>query len=100
MYLNGILHIMGYSWGCQILAMDLEGETWRKIPCPRGFQGSIHQAQGHLCVCTVCGCDMPKLNIWILEDYGTNKWTLKHTISTLDMFAETNIEYGYLDVDE
>jgi hypothetical protein len=44
MYLNGCLHIMGYSWGCQILAMDMEGETWRKSPCPRGFAGSIHQA--------------------------------------------------------
>ena len=43
---------------------------------------------------------MPKLNIWILEDYGTNKWTLKHTVSTLDVFAETNIEFGYWDVDQ
>ena len=63
MYLNGFLHIMGYSWGCPILAVDMEGETWRKIPCPRGSIGSIHQAQGHLCVCIVRGCDMPKLNI-------------------------------------
>ena len=43
---------------------------------------------------------MPKLYIWILEDYGTNKLILKHTISTLDMFMETNIEFGYLDVDQ
>ena len=27
-YLNDFLHIMGYSWGCQILAVDMEGETW------------------------------------------------------------------------
>jgi len=43
---------------------------------------------------------MPKLNIWIFEDYGTNKWTLKHTVSTLDVILETNIEFGYLDVDQ
>ena len=43
---------------------------------------------------------MPKLNIWILEDYDTNKWTLKHTISALDVLLETNIEFGYLDVDQ
>ena len=92
---------MGYSgFYHQILAVDMEGETWRKIPCPRRSEGSIHQSQGHLCVCAVRGCDMPKLNIWILEDYGTNKWTLKHTISTLDMFTETNIEFGYWDVDQ
>ena len=100
MYLNSFLHIMGYSWGYQILVVDMEGETWRKIPCLCHSEGSIHQAQGHLCVCTVCGRDMPKLYIWILEDYGTNKWTLKHTVSTLDVFAETNIEFGYLDVDQ
>ena len=47
MYLNGCLHIMGYSWGCQILTAEMEGETWRKIPWPRGSEGSIHQAQGH-----------------------------------------------------
>ena len=41
-----------------------------------------------------------QLSVWILEDYATNKWTLKHTISTLDVFAETNIEFGYWDVDE
>ena len=99
-YLNGCLHIMGYSWGYQILYVDMEGEAWRKIHCPHGSTGFIHQAQGHLCVCTVRGHNMPKLNIWILEDYGTNKWTLKHTISTLDVFAENNIEFGYWDVDQ
>ena len=43
---------------------------------------------------------MPKLNIGILEDYGTNKWTWKHTINSLDVFVETNIEFGYWDVDQ
>ena len=46
---------------------------------------------------------MSKLSIWILEDYGTNKWTLKHTISILKVFAQTNIEfsyYSYYDVNE
>ena len=57
--------------------------AWRKIPnWPRGFSRSIHQAQGHLCQCTVGGRNMLKLSIQILEDYGTNnKWTLKHTMS-------------------
>ena len=64
MYLNGCMHIMGYSgFYPQILAVDMEGETWRNIPCLRGSSPSIHQAQGHLCVHTVRGRDMPKLNI-------------------------------------
>ena len=87
-YLNSCLHIMGYSrFYPQILAMDMEGETWRKIPCPYGSSPSIHQAECHLCVCTVHSRNMSKLSIWILEDYGTNKWTLKHTVSILKVFA-------------
>ena len=87
----------------QILIVDMEGETWRKIPCPRGSSPSIHQAQGHLCVYTVHGHNMSKLSMWILENYGTNKWTLKHTVSILKLFAQTNIEfsyYSYYDVNE
>ena len=103
-YLNGCLHIMGYSGVYpQILVVDMEGETWRKIPCSRGSSPSIHQAQGHLCACTIRGHNMSKLSIWILEDYGTNKWTLKHNVSILKVFAQTNIEfsyYSYYDVNE
>ena len=46
---------------------------------------------------------MSKLSNWILEDYGTNKCTLKHTINILKVFAQTNIElsyYSYYDVNE
>jgi hypothetical protein len=51
-FLNSYLHIMGYSL---ILIVDIEGNTWRKIPEPRGTLPSIYQARGHLCVCTVGG---------------------------------------------
>ena len=51
-FLNGCLHIMGYSL---ILIVDMEVKTWRKIRRPRGTLPSIHQAQCHLCVCTVGG---------------------------------------------
>ena len=58
-FLNSFLHIMGYSDGySQILAMDMEGNTWRRIRRPSGAQPSIHQAQGHLCVCIVGGPNM------------------------------------------
>jgi hypothetical protein len=40
---------------------------------------------------------MSQHSIWILEDYATNKWTLKHTVSTLKVFAKTNIQFGYVD---
>ena len=45
MYLNGCLHIIGYSGVYpQILVVDMEGETWRKIPCSRSSSPSIHQS--------------------------------------------------------
>jgi hypothetical protein len=42
-YLNGCLQIMDYLQ-CYILAVDIQGETWRKIPRPHGSLPSIHQA--------------------------------------------------------
>lgn len=73
-FLNGCMHIMGVSEEyCMILAMDVMGNTWRKIGTPSGHRHSMHQAQGHLCVCLVEGTpNDSKLSIWILEDYGTN----------------------------
>jgi len=98
--LNGCLYYIGFDEGYRrILAVDMEGKTWRKIPNrPRGFSRSIHQAQGHLCQCAVGGRNMSKLSIWILEDYGTNnKWTLEHTISLRKLFGKTKKQMGYFD---
>jgi hypothetical protein len=77
--------------------MDIEGNTRRKIDGPSGLQHSMHQAQGHLCVCAVAGPNDSKLSIWILEDYGTNNWTLKHTVSMRILFGRINIRFGFMD---
>jgi hypothetical protein len=42
---------------------------------------------------------MSQFSVWILEDYATNKWTLKHLFSTLKLFGKTNIKFGYVDYD-
>ena len=44
----------------------------------------------------VDGPNDSKLSIWILEDYGTNNWTLKHTISTRILFGRINIRFGFM----
>ena len=80
-----------------ILAVDVEGNTWSKFDRPSSLQHSIHEDQGHLCVCTIAGPNDSKLSIWILEDYGTNNWTLKHTVSTWILFGRINIRFGYVD---
>jgi hypothetical protein len=68
-FLNGFMHMLEYS---MIVAMDMEGKTWRTIHKPGGAEMSIHQAQGHLCVCCVDFCNRSWLLVWILEDYGTD----------------------------
>jgi hypothetical protein len=102
MFFNGCLDIIGCFGGYpMILAVDMEGNTWRKFDGPSGLQHSMHQAQGHLCVCTVGGLNDSKLSIWILEDYGIDNWTLKHTVTTRILFGRINIIFGFLDfVDE
>jgi hypothetical protein len=63
-FLNGCLHIMGHSSEySMILAVDIEENTWRKIDRPSGLQHSMHQAQGHLCVCTVVDPNDSELSI-------------------------------------
>jgi hypothetical protein len=84
-----------------ILGMDMEENTWRTIDRPSGFHCYMHQAQDHLCICTVDGPNESELSIWILEDYSTNNWTLKHTVTTRIMFGRINIRFSFPDfVDE
>jgi hypothetical protein len=35
-----------------------------------------------------------ELSIWILEDYGTSKWALKHKVTMLELLGQNNIEIG------
>jgi hypothetical protein len=47
-FLNGFMHMFEYS---AIVAVDMEGKTWRTIRKLGDAKISIYQAQGHLCVC-------------------------------------------------
>ena len=72
----------------------MEGKTWRKILRPPGPTMSIHGDQGQLCLCIADIFNRSDLSILILEDYGTSKWTLKHTVNTLQLFGLNNIGLG------
>ena len=71
-FLNDFMHMLEYS---VIVAVDMEGNTWRIIRQPGGAEISIHQAQGHLCVCCADFRNRSWLLVWILEDYGTDNWS-------------------------
>ena len=66
-FVNGFMHMLEFT---QIVAVDMEGKTWRKICRPRGEAISIHQAQGQLYLCTASMFRKYQLLFWILEDYG------------------------------
>jgi hypothetical protein len=68
-FLNGFMHMLEYS---AIVVVDMEEKTWRTIRKPGGAEISIHQAQGHLCVCCADFHNMSWPLVWILEDYGTD----------------------------
>jgi hypothetical protein len=68
-FLNVFLHMLEYS---AIVAVDMEGNTWRTIRKPGGAKLSIHQAQGHLCVCSADFRNRFWLLVWTLKDYGTD----------------------------
>jgi hypothetical protein len=63
-FLNGFMHMLEVS---QIVAVDMEGKTWRKILRPPGPAMSIHGDQGQLCLCIADIFNRSDLSIWILE---------------------------------
>ena len=48
-FLNSFVHMQEYTL---IVLVDMKGKISITIHKPRGAEGSIHQAQGHLCLCT------------------------------------------------
>jgi hypothetical protein len=68
-FLNGFMHMLEYS---TIVAVDMEGKTWRTIRKLDGAKMPIHQAQGHQCVCCADFHNRSWLLVWILKDYGTD----------------------------
>jgi hypothetical protein len=90
-FVNGFMHMLEFT---KIVVVDIKGKIWRKICRPTSDAISIHEAQGQLCLCTADILNRYELSIWILEDYGTSKWTLKHKVTTLGLFGKMNIEIG------
>ncbi|KAJ1288074.1 hypothetical protein BS78_02G061300 [Paspalum vaginatum] len=39
-------------------------------------------------------CHMTELSIWVLEDYDTEDWNLKHTVSFSQLFGKESCQFG------
>ena len=99
-FLNGTMH-----WPTvhnSIVTVDSEGKVWGEIKLPDDLRKSSHRisfglSQGSLYAWQGRFLASP-LYIWVLEDYGTGKWILKHTVNVLDLFGShgREVEYYYM----
>uniref|UniRef100_A0A0D9WDE1 F-box domain-containing protein n=1 Tax=Leersia perrieri TaxID=77586 RepID=A0A0D9WDE1_9ORYZ len=86
-FFNNVLHFVTRNEA--VAAVDVEGNTWRIIPTPHSEErepfdeigdGIIDLSRGYLHF-VHSNCYNPyKVSVWILEDYSSEQWTLKHTV--------------------
>uniref|UniRef100_A0ACD5XF88 Uncharacterized protein n=1 Tax=Avena sativa TaxID=4498 RepID=A0ACD5XF88_AVESA len=94
-FLNGILHMSTFD--NMLVAVDVEGNNWWIIHPPTtlyyrdGPGDGIFQSQGSLYFASSTAGS--ELSVWVLEDYSTENWTLKHNVSHLQLFRT---EYSFL----
>ncbi|KAL6598068.1 hypothetical protein ACP70R_046489 [Stipagrostis hirtigluma subsp. patula] len=102
-FVQGMLHVL-LSQQQQIVAVDLQGKTRRMIAAPvmmhgKGMwlSGYIFQSQGHLHYILLNSEDEQghEMSVWVLEDYHTEEWVLKHTVSLLDLFGVVKGRWEY-----
>ncbi|CAN6180760.1 unnamed protein product [Urochloa humidicola] len=94
-FVNGKVHFVVYNnekHHEMIVAVDGEGKVSRIIRWPkeRGSLGFVGESQGHLhCLSDYwnIGREERSLTIWVLEDYDTEEWALKHTVNLLQVFG-------------
>ncbi|CAM0957837.1 unnamed protein product [Alopecurus aequalis] len=90
-FLNGIMHLATHH--SSVATVDTEGKIWRKIEIPGIMPNSydnaiasIGQSQGRLHAWRIDYHHDCQLSVWVLDDYDSGKWTLKHTVDVLELF--------------
>ncbi|PIN18108.1 hypothetical protein CDL12_09234 [Handroanthus impetiginosus] len=82
-YINGSLHWLTSSCS-DVLVLDLESETWRKIPLPNqvthgsGNRVYLLESEGRLSVIQISDVWM---HIWVMEFYEKELWFLMDRVS-------------------
>ncbi|CAL5090962.1 unnamed protein product [Urochloa decumbens] len=105
-FVNGMLHLVVYhaTEEHMIVALDMEGKVCRVITWPdeRSCHPFVGQSQGRLHFVAVLAergerghLKWAGLSIWVLEDYDTEEWVLKHRVSYLELFGEMNSLDGF-----
>uniref|UniRef100_N1QPY4 Uncharacterized protein n=1 Tax=Aegilops tauschii TaxID=37682 RepID=N1QPY4_AEGTA len=100
-FVNGFLHLLAVE--SAVVAVDVEGTTWRAIPMPDDEDapiidvddGFIDLSRGRLYLANSDQHDLYKLSIWVLEDYGSEVWVLEHSVRYLNLFGVKNVRLGH-----
>lgn len=98
-FLDGTLHLTtdGFSSlsAPKVVTVDMDGKTWQEIPRPFLCQGCIGQSQRCLHAVKIDNCiDKGLLSVWVLKDYASGDWTLKHTANISELLGRHLREYG------
>jgi len=59
-FVNGFMCMLEFT---QIVTVDMEGKTWRKIHRPTSYAIFIHEVQGQVCLCTADTLNRYELSI-------------------------------------
>jgi hypothetical protein len=97
-FLNGFMHLTIDE--PEIAAVDTEGELWTQIPLPEDMEPSngntsMGQSQGLLHAWYIDPDKENQLSVWVLEDYASDNWTLKHMVSVPELFDAENEDGFY-----
>ncbi|KAL6877501.1 hypothetical protein ACP4OV_012716 [Aristida adscensionis] len=96
-FLNSMLHVITTEG--VVAAVDVDGETRRTIPIPYDENcypfmdlnaAFIDVAQGQLYLATKI---FSNLSIWVLEDYNSEEWILKHSNMNSHIFRRDSFIY-------
>ncbi|CAL5078861.1 unnamed protein product [Urochloa decumbens] len=97
-FVNGFLHLIVLDQDqIKIVALDVQGKARRMIPVPHlharsSWMRYFGESQGQLHYITQKTLDAHekeyKLSIWVLQDYDAQKWVLKGTVNSHEVFGE------------
>ncbi|XBI12374.1 hypothetical protein VPH35_139255 [Triticum aestivum] len=90
-FLDGYLHFQANArrLSSHLAVVDTEGETWMSFSVPGGLvDGFIQRSQGRLHYANFQrgGDSVIRLVVYVLNDYQSRKWILKHSIEASHIF--------------
>ncbi|CAL4915099.1 unnamed protein product [Urochloa decumbens] len=91
-FLSGFLHVFAAERQ-DVLAVDIEGNTWRTIAVPHGNDdGFIGQSQGRLYYLNMLQEHDFKVTVFVLEDYSSGEWVFKHSVMASELFGMSSFD--------